>query len=130
MLVAWRGAHEALRLVVRLGWLGLAGLVVLGGGSLAFSAQAQVGQAAPSAETSSSPGVLAFSAEEIGRILSHGPWPPAPAPAPAVACASYSNLGGPCDQAKGICCGGGPKNAKCSDGKICVTTYPTGRRFI
>ena len=83
MLVRWRGVHQALRLVVRLGWLGLAGLVLLGGGSLAFPALAQMGQAVPSAETSSSPGVLAFSAEEIGRILSHGPWPPTPAHAPA-----------------------------------------------
>lgn len=85
MLVRWRSVHQALHLVVRLGWLGLTGLLVLGGGSLSFSAQAQVGQAAPSAETSSSPGVLAFSAEQIGRILSHGPWPPTPAQASAYA---------------------------------------------
>lgn len=53
--------------------------------------------------------------------------PPAPAPAPAV-CASYSNLGQPCDEAKGKCCGGAPKNAKCTGG-TCVSTYPSGRRM-
>jgi hypothetical protein len=52
--------------------------------------------------------------------------PPAPVPAPGpVACASFANLGQDCNLGQGRCCGGGPKNAKCENGK-CVTTYPTG----
>jgi hypothetical protein len=42
-------------------------------------------------------------------------------PAP---CNSYADLGGYCDNMTGKCCGGGPKNAKCTNNK-CVSTYPT-----
>lgn len=67
---------------------------------------------------------------ENGKCVTTYPTPPpAPAPAPAPACASFSNLGQDCNLSTGKCCGGGPKNAKCENGK-CVTTYPTGRRLF
>jgi hypothetical protein len=44
--------------------------------------------------------------------------PTTPPPTTAVACASFAPLGEGCNESQGKCCGGGPKNAKCTDGKV------------
>jgi len=52
----------------------LAGLAALA----AQAAQAQPSRLVPGGESRAAPALLAFSADETERILSHGPWPPAP----------------------------------------------------